>query len=511
MRHVIAAGDRTTAEAAKEILWVGGNAFDAAVGAVFTAMVAEPSLTSAGGGGHLMAAPESGKPILFDFFVDMPTKSVQISNLDFFSVDLDFGSAQQEFHIGKGSVAVPGNVAGLLYVHGRLGTLPRKEILSPAIRAAREGVVLSESQAYLVNLLSPILTHDEKGAEVFSPNGSLLRAGDRLVMPEFADFLDALAQDGADLVYRGEVAKIISDWAEDGGLLCLEDLAHYQVQERSPLRTDFYAYQVLLNPPPAQSGVLIDATLSLLQKARRKEATPVSLRELVTSFDVTNQARRERLPVGSTEGIQFPLSQQEYFQDYLDRFRRAISLPSGAAGPPPRGATTHVSVLDKVGNAASVTTTNGEGCGYMLPKAGFILNNMLGEEDLNPRGFHLYPGGTRLPSMVAPTIVLKGRRPVLITGSAGSNRIRSAIAQLLVNCLCNKMSIEEATAAPRVHLEGNVLHAEPGIPEDSLQKLESRYTVHRWDEQNPFFGGANSVTLDTGAGDSRRGGYSLRL
>ena len=163
-------------------------------------------------------------------------------------------------------------------------------------------------------------------------------------------------------------------------------------------------------------------------------------------------------------------------------------------------------MLDKEGNAASVTTSNGSGGGVMIPQTGIMLNNMLGEEDLNPEGFHRYIPGRRISSMIAPTIVLDNGKPVLVTGSAGSNRIRSAIVQLLINTLCNGMDIAEAVEAPRLHLERGVLDVEPGFSKKQMEWFEQRYKVQEWDEKNLYFGGANSVTLESGHGDSRRGG-----
>jgi gamma-glutamyltranspeptidase/glutathione hydrolase len=167
--------------------------------------------------------------------------------------------------------------------------------------------------------------------------------------------------------------------------------------------------------------------------------------------------------------------------------------------------------LDTEGNAASVTTTNGEGCGYILPGLGFMLNNMLGEEDLNPHGFHLHKPGDRLPSMVAPTIVTKDGVPVMVTGSAGSNRIRSAIVQVITNVLCGGMEIKEAVVAPRIHVEGDTLQVEPGVNEVQLRKLTDFFEIHQWNEMNLYFGGANSVTSYGGAGDPRRGGAAATV
>ena len=508
-KHMIAAGDKVTVEAAKVILEAGGNAYDAAVSACFTAMVAEPALTSAGGGGYLMAYPAEGKPILFDFFVDMPSGTGEEADLDFLGIDVDFGGTTQEFHIGKGSVAVPGNVAGLLHVHRRLGSVPLKTVLEPAFTAAKEGIILSDVQAYLLKILEPIFTHDDRGRALFAPEGSLLEGGSRLAMPEFAGFLDSLAHEGAELVHKGEVAKIIADWVSYGGLILKEDMENYQVLENSPLVTPFHGHTVLLNPPPALSGILIDFTLSLLEAAGCTKSPPILLRTLISAFDVTNLVRSEKLRIDALKENLRPLSKEPFFPSYLARFRNLAEAAGRGLEAPSVGSTTQISILDKKRNAASVTTTNGEGCGYILPEVGFMLNNMLGEEDINPGGFHRYPKGARLSSMLAPTVVLDNGKPCLVSGTAGSNRIRSVIVQLLTNFLCNGLDIHEATVAPRVHLEGGVLHAEPGVSEDVLQELEGTYAIERWKTLNVFFGGANSVTQDRGAGDPRRGGYAL--
>jgi len=497
-KHIIAAGDKTTVETARELLWVGGNAFDAAVGAMFTAMVAEPALTSAGGGGHFMADPESGKPILFDFFVDMPSGEMGSVNIDFFSIDVDFGDSTQEFYIGKGSVAVPGTVAGLLHVQNVLGCLSLTEALKPAIRAAKEGVVLSDVQADLLTILEPIVLHEEKAKNIYAPEGKLLRGGETIAMPEFADFLDVLTHEGADIMYKGEVAKLLVEWSREGGLLMMEDLENYSVVERKPLETKFHDYSVYLNPPPALSGILIDATLSLLSRCKKG----ITLAEIVHALDITNILRMETLADSLDKGVKY-LSKQAFFKKYVETFTKRN--PTSYS----RGATTHISILDKNGNAASVTTTNGEGCGSVLPQAGFMPNNVLGEKDLNPEGFHMNPPKTRLASMMSPTIIVKKKRPVLLTGSAGSNRIRSVIVQLIIHVLCEEMDIELATKHPRVHIEGDVLHAEPGFDEEELLSFKQEYQINQWKKQNVFFGGANSVTPEKGAGDERRGGHSI--
>ena len=192
----IACGEKSTVLTAFEILKNGGNAFDAAVGAVFTSMVSEFNLTGPGGGGAFLAGPVNADPILYDFFVDTPP-SQPGKELDFFSILVDFGPSKQEFHIGQGSVAIPGNTAGLLTVHNRLGQLPLKAVLEPAMEAARSGVILNEAQAYLGKILEPILTHSKAGCDLFKPKGHLLNQGDRFQNPAFADLQEMLAAEGA--------------------------------------------------------------------------------------------------------------------------------------------------------------------------------------------------------------------------------------------------------------------------------------------------------------------------
>jgi gamma-glutamyltranspeptidase/glutathione hydrolase len=475
MKHHVAAGDPATAQAARSLLEAGGNAFDAAVAAMFTAMVAEPTLTSAGGGGSLMAYPAQGVPMCFDFFVDMPSGQPE-GPLDFEGVWADFGTTRQEFHVGLGAVAVPGNIAGLLHVHERLGCTSCRDVLAPAIQAAREGVPISSQQAYVIGILEPILTREPAAAALFASKGKMLGEGDKMRMPEFADFLDALADVGSNLFYH-ELAEQVTEPFREGGLLRASDLRGYTVHEREPLVVDYKKHTVLLNPPPAASGSLMAFTLALLDSV--EEVDPETL---VRAFAFTNAFREDPQP------------------DWAGSFLAGEWPVAGRPEPVTRGSTTHVSVLDRDGNAASTTTTNGEGCGHLVTGCGFMLNNMLGEEDLSPDGFHRHVPGTRLATMMAPSIALRDGRPELVVGSGGSNRIRSAVLQVLVNRLAHGQSLAEAVDAPRLHLEGETLHAEPGAT------LAGNFEMEPWPEQNVFFGGAHSVAPGEAVGDTRRNG-----
>jgi gamma-glutamyltranspeptidase/glutathione hydrolase len=176
------------------------------------------------------------------------------------------------------------------------------------------------------------------------------------------------------------------------------------------------------------------------------------------------------------------------------------------------GSTTHIAVLDREGWACSVTCSNGSCSGIVVPGTGVHLNNMLGEQDLNPLGFHRYPPGRRLPSMMAPTVVMSGAQPELVLGSAGSNRIRSAILQTIVRVIDERMTARDAVEAPRVHFEDGVVYAEPGVDTAALENAGR--AISRFRERNLFFGGVQAVAREPegtlgGGGDPRRGGAAI--
>lgn len=501
----IAGGEKTTVQSAADILESGGNAFDAAVGAVFTSMVSECNFTGPGGGGALLACPVNKDPILFDFFVDTPSPQPNKS-LDFFSVWVDFGPSQQEFHIGQGSAAVPGNTAGLLKVHERLGQIPLKTVLEPAIQIARKGIIFNEAQGYVNKILEPILTHSNSGKELFAPKGRILKEGDCFRNPAFADLLDELIKQGSDFFYTGDGSKLILDTLAEKGLITAESLADYKVVERVPLKSTFNGKTVYTNPAPSIGGTLITFTLQLLEKAQTAQSTDIM--DFIRAMHITTAARRNAV-ADTIDPLQITkIMNDNFFNHFLDKYLSDESIGKTENDPASRGATTQVSIIDKAGNAASVTTTNGEGCGYLIPELGVMMNNMLGEEDLNPSGFHHFKRQQRLPTMMSPTVIMDNNGPELVIGSGGSNRIRSAIIQVILNLMMD-MDLERAINTSRIHLEGNILHCEPDISFPEKCELPEDIHIHQWDEQNLFFGGVNAVTRNEAVGDPRRGGTGV--
>jgi gamma-glutamyltranspeptidase/glutathione hydrolase len=500
MKGVVAAGDPRTAEAGAEILRAGGNAFDAALAAMLAAPMSEPILTSMGGGGFMLTAPAGQHPMLYDFFVDVPPKRTEAP--DFYPIEVDFGDTTQEFHIGTASIAVPGMVAGIDRIHRDLGTLPLQEIVRPASRYAREGLRLSSAQADLVRLVSPILEATRDVRDLFASDGALIDARRPWHNPDYADFLDTFAREGADPFYRGEIAAHIDAHSRThGGILRREDLEAYTVRKRSPIRTPYRGYTLVTNPPPSAGGILIAFALQLLGSCPVPDRfdDPTYLGTLIETMAVTGTFRREAIDAYlHQENLEAILEDPHKLSRYLLAHQQRINR---------WGNTTHISVIDARGNAASVTSTNGEGSGRVVPGTGIHLNNMLGEEDLNPHGFFGWPAGVRLPSMMAPTMVLRANDPLLILGSAGSNRIRSAIAQVIERHVAFGEPIQQAIDAPRLHLERHHLFFEAGFDAHIIDRARSLYDVTVFESRNLFFGGVNAVTSDLqGGADSRRGG-----
>jgi gamma-glutamyltranspeptidase/glutathione hydrolase len=501
-KSVVAAGHELTAKAAAEILEDGGNAFDAALAATFMTFVAEAVFASPGGGGFLMAR-QAGRDTatLFDFFVETPLKRRAEAEVSFFPIHADFGPAKQEFHIGLGSSAAPGMAQGLFAVHEALCRLPMKRLVEPAARAARAGFPLSAFQAYLFTVIAPILTASPGVARIFAPAGTLMAAGETFRNPELAECLEWLAEDGERLFVDGDVGRAIVAESESlGGHLTHDDLKRYRVALREPLYWRHNGATVALNPPPAASGALIAFGLAYLE-ALAEAGRAVDAQALREAMAATNEAR-----AAHGEGL----------ADRLAGGVLANEIRAAQRHPPAYRGTTQVSVIDAEGNAAAVSLSNGEGNGFIVGQFGFMLNNMLGEEDLSSGRLDAWREGTRLSSMMAPTLILGPDATVTALGTGGSNRIRTAILQVAVALIDHGMSLEDAVEAPRLHVEKcGTVSFEPGLPEQvRAEFMALGDKAHAWPERNLFFGGVHAARRHgkggvEGAGDPRRQGVAL--
>ena len=499
MKGVIAAGDRLTTGAGAEILKIGGNAFDAACASMLAAPLCEPMLTSLGGGGFALTHEMDKDPVLYDFFVDVPPNRVE--NPDFFPIYVDFGNTVQEFHIGAASTAVPGMIKGIFELHRDKGILPLEEIIKPACRYAREGINLSKMQASFIKLLKPLLNSTESSREIFVKDGHLIDEKHLFKNPEYALFLESFAKNGADIFYSGEVAQAIDALnRKEHGLLRKSDLEQYKVIKRKPIQFNYLNDTILTNPPPSAGGILIAFALKLLDGSDLgKFGSMDHVRELIETMAITADFRSTHIDEYLHKaGLEKILEDEKQLSHFLFSKNSKLNF---------WGNTTHISVIDKDYNAVSVTSTNGEGSGLFVPGCGIMLNNMLGEEDLNPHGFFKWESGIRLPSMMAPTIVMENEKPKLVLGSAGSNRIRSAISEVIINHIYFRQEIQNAIDAPRFHYEKGHTFFEPGFDREIIEAAKRLYPVTEFKENSIYFGGVNAVSGNFSGGcDVRRGG-----
>ena len=470
----IASGHYHTSKAASDILQAGGNAYDAILAALFMSFVAEPLLSSPGGGGYLLAHPKNKRAKIFDFFAQTPFNKTQTKR-DFYPISGDFGDAQQEFHIGLASAAIPGVPAGIFAIHQDYGSLPLIDIASAAIAMANKGMVVDKLHAEVIQILAPILNHSNISKELYSDNnGNFLKQGDVKTNPQLAQFLTDLANNPRDWFYFGKPAESIRrDMLEKHGLLRQEDFENYQVQIRDPLIETIKNWKVMTNALPTTGGMLI--TEQLKHAAQNSET--------------------------------------KTHQKFIEAMIHADHLKSQQGFQSSKG-TSHMNVIDSDGNVASLTISNGEGCGYIVPESGFMLNNFLGEEDINTRGFFNFPENTRMASMMSPTIIEQiGCNNKIALGTGGSNRIKTALFQVIWQIIGENKTLDQAVNHPRYHYENNTIDVEKGVNQSVITQLECHLKkLVLWKNRSLYFGGINAVqqgNTNLAVSDSRRNGTGL--
>jgi len=477
---------------------------------VLTSFAVESPLTGFGAGGFMLVHT-GDEDVVLDFFVEVPGRGGAARRSDLVPVSVRFDETLQVFNIGAASCGVPGTAAGLWEALERFGSVPMAELIEPAVRYARDGVAVSSMQAYLFTVLEPILVEYHETRELYAPEGRILGEGETFRFPDLAAALERYAGEGPEPFYRGDIATAIADWvSERGGTLGADDFAAYEPHSHEPIRARFGGREVLTNPPPSSGGILISLCLELLERLGSS-----SVEDVVAAIGEANRSRGEDFHAG--------LYDPDYPRRFLnsgrlDRLAAELRAGGGELGdarraPGGSGSTTHLTAVDADGCCASVTCSNGTGSGMLVPGTGVHVNNMLGEEDLNPLGFHALPPGRRMTSMMAPAVVLRDGELEAGLGSGGSNRIRSAVLQVILRLVADGLDAHDAVDAGRVHFEEGVVQAEPGVDEAALARLEARgITVARWRRRNLFFGGAQTVARNpatgelAGGGDPRRGG-----
>jgi gamma-glutamyltranspeptidase / glutathione hydrolase len=332
-------------------------------------------------------------------------------------------------------------------------------------------------------------------------------------MADLAGTLEILAAEGADALYGGKLGQALVEHVRaGGGTITIDDLQAFRVVRRRPVSVRFDGQEFLSNPPPSSGGVLIGYGLKLLDRLPpRPPGTATAMAELIEIMREQARARQGRFMSELYRGgLARRLCAEETVRAALERIGSAPGVPEPA---PPSG-TTHISVVDRRGNAASLTISTGSGSGVVVPGTGIHVNNMLGEFDLNVAGA-ARAAGRRLTSMMSPSMVMGASGPRLVVGSAGSLRLRGAVMQAVVNVVRHGMSVEDAIAFPRLHVDDEHVHVEGGADREEVDRLAALgYDLVRWRRRNLFFGGAAAVELRPdgelhAAGDPRRGGHGV--
>jgi len=531
----VAAGASITARIAADVLRDGGNAADAAVAGALASWISEAIFTNAGSGALILVREPKGPVRALDAFATMPGLQPPPGDqpLDFRLKQLRYGETDLEFRIGRGSVAVPGFPAGLATLHRRYGSRPLPELVAPAVRLAREGVVWSERHRELAGVLSPIMTDTPENAALVGLDHADGRPSPpRLTtMPELGDMIEQLGKHGLDSFYQGPIADaIVADQAAHGGLVTHRDLSAYRVLETSTLRLRLAGWDLWLPGTPSLGGTMVAAMLALWATLAQREPPPTPgttatdaalAHRWAVVIDAVN-ANRAAIESAATDGAALTQIIRPLVP-LVSQAMHTLAPPNSGEDPRLPGGTTHLSIVDDAGMAVSMSSSAGESAGYLVPGLGTMLNNMLGEGDLHHGGFHRAPPGTRLPTMMAPMLLTQGNprhpRSILAMGSGGSMRIRTALSQVSWWVTSEGADLAEAIERPRRHFEELKLHLEAARDDRGELAAAERlrawgYDVVCWPERSGFFGGVHAARIDrtrghgrpSGHGDSRRDG-----
>lgn len=448
------------------ILRKGGNAVDAAIATAFALAVTHPAAGNIGGGGFMVVMLDDGTSTTFDFRERAPAASRPDMFLD---KDGKYDSARHHFsHL---AVGVPGSVAGLQLAHQRLGKLPWRELVEPAVRLAARGFKVSPGLAAdLAGRLKGFSRYPATLAQ-FSREGEAYQAGDVLKQKELAETLERIRDRGAAGFYQGKTAELlVAEMRRGGGLINLEDLRNYRAIERKPIRGTFRGYDIISMPPPSSGGVALVEMLNLLEHNGIDKTSFRSPREVHLLTEAMRRAYADRARhLADTDFVPVPvekLTSKKYARSLsatIHPRKASRSSPTTFTWPVKGSETTHLSVVDSRRMSVALTTTleYSYGSRIVVPGAGFLLNNEMG--DFNPRAGlttekgligtkpNLVAPGKRMLSSMSPTIVAKAGAPVLVVGSPGGRTIINTVLGIIINHLVHGLPIQDAVDSPRLH------------------------------------------------------------
>ena len=519
---VVASGKYEASQAGLEIIEAGGNAVDAAVATGFALCVVEPNATGIAGGGCMVIRNQNGDSTYIDFRETAPSAAnPYMWNLDSEGIVIDKANES-----GGKSVAVPGQVAGLIYAFEKYGSgnLTLEEVMTPAINLAQNGYYVTPS------LLKDMLSVEEMMEKypelkklILNKDGSYYKVGDLYKSEELANTLKLIAKEGKDAFYTGEIAKSIVDSAKKyGGIITLEDLKNYKVVESKPVEGTYRGKKIISSSLPSSGGTHVIQSLNVLENFDMSKYGLYSAERfhlLSETFKMVYADRAEYM--GDKEFINVPengLLSKDYAKVLASKIDMNKSKVPTKDDPwiYEHEDTTHYSVADKDGNIVTATQTINWtfGSGVVVDDYGFILNNEISDFSTDVNSPNCVDGGKKPLSSMSPTVILnEDNTPFMVLGSPGGSRIIPAITQVISNVIDYNMSIQDAIDAYRMYdnTEDKIVY-EDGLDKQAVEKLKSMgHQVEQYEEgYNKYFGGVQAVVYDNGkligGADSRRDG-----
>ena len=523
---VVSAGRAEASQIGRDILAQGGNAIDAAVAVAFAMGVCEPNANGIGGGGFMMIRDgKTGKCVFLDFRENAPaaaTPAMYTPKEPGSNFDVNLGNVY-----GGKAVAVPGEVAGLLYALEHYGTMTPKQVISPAADLAREGFVVTPLLNADMEEHAPQLKQYGDGWKIYLQDGEAYPVGSTLRNPDLANTLDKIAEGGKDAFYKGEIAdKIIAQVQKDGGVLTHADLEGFTVRVLEPVRGTYRGYELISSPPPSSGGTHVLQILNVLENFDISALEVNSVEYLHLFSEVFKLCYADRAAyMGDPNFVQVPLNGL-LSKDYAKELAARVDL--SRAQPPAPGdpwkhesmSTTHFSIADKDGNLVAVTRTINHFFGScVVPEGtGFLLNDEMEDFTLDPNSKNAVAGGKVPLSCMSPTFILKDGKPFAVLGSPGGIRIISSVVQVISKMIDHGMTLEEAVGSPRIgDDQTDLMIYESRIAPEVIEKLkEMGHPVKAYDDWNRIMGSVNGCVIlpdgtIEGAADPRRDGLAMGL
>jgi gamma-glutamyltranspeptidase/glutathione hydrolase len=548
---IVVSSHELASRAGVEMMQAGGNAVDAAVATGFTLAVVHPAAGNIGGGGFMLIRMADDKTHFIDYREKAPAAATRDMYLDAQGKVIEGAS-----EYGYKAIGVPGSVAGMVYAEQKYGKLTLQQVMAPAIRLAREGYELSWIEAR--DLHDKRLAEFAESRRIFQRDGNYYQPGETFRQPDLARTLQRIAAKPDDF-YHGSLAReLAAAMQKRGGLITADDLAHYEVKEREPIRGSYRGYEIISAPPPSSGGTVLVESLNILEGYDLNRLGDRSAESIHFTTEAFRRAFFDRAEfMGDPDFAKIPVAQlvdKNYGAAWRDSIEadhasasKELKRPAifseleqyAAAHPQPQAMpeaphTTHYSVVDAEGNAASVTTTINDWFGSRVTAEGlgFLMNDEMDDFSAKPgvpnadgliqgSANAIGPGKRPLSSMT-PTIVVHDGKTFLVLGSPGSSKIITTVANVLMGVVDYGMNIQEAVNAPRFHNQWlpDVLSVEQWFSPDTVQRLqkmgyEVEFGVHEGANVSPYWSDAECIAIDPktgerlGASDYRHNGKAV--